>query len=100
MNRRLRACFTLGLILTGGLTKLCHGAPTDSLETNPTITMHVYNYADVSPKALIEHPDLAAGLTNLALLYSKQGKYGQAEPLYRRSLAIQEKVLGADHPDL
>jgi tetratricopeptide (TPR) repeat protein len=34
----------------------------------------------------------------LALLYSKQGRYGDAEPLYQRSLAIWEKALGRDHP--
>jgi tetratricopeptide (TPR) repeat protein len=37
-------------------------------------------------------------LNNLALLYKTQGKYGQAEPLYKRSLAIREKALGPDHP--
>ena len=62
MNQRLRASFTLGLILTGGFTKLCQGAPTDSPEANPTITMHVYNYADVSPKTLIEAEKIAAGV--------------------------------------
>ena len=29
-----------------------------------------------------------------------QGKYEQAEPLYERSQAIQEKALGPDHPDV
>jgi len=62
MNQRLRACFTLGLVLTGGLTKLCQGASTDPVETNPTITIHVYNYADVSPKTLIEAEKIAAGV--------------------------------------
>ncbi|CAM9827635.1 unnamed protein product, partial [Ectocarpus fasciculatus] len=27
-----------------------------------------------------------------------QGQYEEAEPLYRRSLAIDEKVYGPDHP--
>lgn len=27
-----------------------------------------------------------------------QGKYAEAEPLYERSLAIREKVLGPEHP--
>ncbi|MCP4307664.1 MAG: tetratricopeptide repeat protein, partial [bacterium] len=27
-----------------------------------------------------------------------QGRYDEAEPLYRRALAILEKVLGAEHP--
>src|SRR2546422_7420029 len=35
---------------------------------------------------------------NPALLYDSQGKYSEAEPLYRRSLAIREKALGPDHP--
>ena len=29
-----------------------------------------------------------------------QGKYAEAEPLYQRSLAIREKALGKDHPDV
>ena len=29
-----------------------------------------------------------------------QGKYDEAEPLFRRSLAMDEKALGADHPDV
>lgn len=29
-----------------------------------------------------------------------QGNYEEAEEMYRRSLAIREKVLGADHPDV
>ena len=39
-----------------------------------------------------------ASLNNLALLYSSQGLYSQAEPLYKRALAISEKALGPDHP--
>jgi tetratricopeptide (TPR) repeat protein len=45
------------------------------------------------------HPDAAAGLNNLAMLYYDQGCYGDAEPLYQRALAICEKALGPDHPD-
>src|SRR4051794_19349858 len=29
-----------------------------------------------------------------------QGRYADAEPLYKRSLAIREKALGPDHPDV
>jgi tetratricopeptide (TPR) repeat protein len=47
-----------------------------------------------------EHPDLASILTNLAGLYYAQGRYPEAEPLYRRSLEIQEKVLGPEHPEV
>ena len=38
-----------------------------------------------------DHPDTAAALNNLAVLYDEQGKYGKAEPLYQRSLAILEE---------
>lgn len=41
---------------------------------------------------------MAGSLKNLALLYHAQGKYDEAEPLYQRSLAIWEKVLGPEHP--
>ena len=34
----------------------------------------------------------------LAALYQAQGRYAEAEPLFRRSLAIREKALGPEHP--
>jgi tetratricopeptide (TPR) repeat protein len=34
------------------------------------------------------------------VLYYVQGRYAQAEPLFKRSLAIKEKALGPDHPDV
>ncbi len=39
-------------------------------------------------------------LNNLADLYQKQGRYADAEPLYKRALAIREKALGPNHPDV
>ena len=41
---------------------------------------------------------LSSSITNLALLYQKQGMYEKAEKLHLRSLAIHEKILGAEHP--
>ena len=29
-----------------------------------------------------------------------QGKYSEAEPLFKRALAIDEKALGPDHPNV
>ena len=71
MNQRLRACFTLGLILTSGLTKLCQGATADSPETKPTITIQVYNYAETSPKTLKEAENAAAGILRKAGVESR-----------------------------
>ena len=39
-------------------------------------------------------------LYNLASFYKTQGKYAEAEPLYKRSLDIMEKVFGPNHPDV
>ncbi len=47
-----------------------------------------------------DHPDVAKSLNNLARLYRTQGKYDEAEQLFKRSLAIREKVLPTDHPDI
>jgi tetratricopeptide (TPR) repeat protein len=43
-----------------------------------------------------DHPDVANSLNNLAGLYWSQGRYTDAEPLYQRSIAIWERVLGRD----
>jgi tetratricopeptide (TPR) repeat protein len=49
---------------------------------------------------LRDHPDVAIALDNLALLCQAQGRYADAEPLHKRSLAILEKAFGADHPNV
>ncbi len=36
----------------------------------------------------------------MGFVYRAQGKYADAEPLYRRALAIGEKALGPEHPDV
>ncbi len=43
---------------------------------------------------------MATSLNNLAELYHAQGKYPEAEPLYQRALAIWEKALGPEHPNV
>ena len=46
-----------------------------------------------------DHPDTAISLNNLAgLLHAQEGRYEEAEPLYRRALAIWETKLGPEHP--
>ncbi len=37
-------------------------------------------------------------LNSLAELYRLQGRYAETEFLYKRSIAIYEKILGPDHP--
>ena len=43
---------------------------------------------------------MALSLNNLAELYRNMGRFAEAEPLHKRSLAIREKQLGRDHPDV
>ncbi len=43
---------------------------------------------------------MANSLHNVAKLYFLQHRYGEAEALYSRAVAIMEKSLGPDHPDL
>jgi len=45
-----------------------------------------------------DHPYVGAPLNNLANLYKMEGRYSEAERLYRRALQIQEKSLGPSHP--
>ncbi|CAB1118954.1 unnamed protein product [Ectocarpus sp. CCAP 1310/34] len=57
-----------------------------------------------------EHPDVAESLNNLAGVLRSQASvnpvfeilrnFQDAEPLYERSLAIDEKVYGPDHPEV
>ena len=43
---------------------------------------------------------MAVRLNNLASNYYAQGKLAQSEPLVKRALAILEKTLGPEHPDV
>jgi tetratricopeptide (TPR) repeat protein len=45
-----------------------------------------------------DHPDVATALNNLASLLQDKGDYADAEPLYRRALAIAETTLGPEAP--
>ena len=43
---------------------------------------------------------MANSLNNLAELYRAQDRYAEAEPFQKRALAIREKALGPDHPNV
>jgi tetratricopeptide (TPR) repeat protein len=42
---------------------------------------------------------VAKTLNDLSSVYSHRGPYRQAEPLFKRALAIREKALGPNDPD-
>ena len=45
------------------------------------------------------HPDTAASLNDLAIVYYSQSKYGLAEQMFEQALTIREQVLGPLHLD-
>ena len=46
------------------------------------------------------NPRLARSLNELGVLYAKQHKYEQAEPMFQRSLGVCVAARGSDHPDV
>jgi tetratricopeptide (TPR) repeat protein len=44
--------------------------------------------------------DLGGALNNLAQVYGDMGRDAEAEPLYKRALAIMEKAVGLDSADI
>src|SRR5271166_915342 len=48
----------------------------------------------------VSHANYGGALNNLAVVYKSQGRYAEAEGLYKRALAIREKALGASHPNV
>ena len=47
-----------------------------------------------------EQLNTASALNLLGLLYAAQGRYADAEPVYKRALALREKALGLEHPSV
>jgi CHAT domain-containing protein/Tfp pilus assembly protein PilF len=45
-----------------------------------------------------DHPELAASLNSLGVIWTSKDDYERAETLYQRALAINEKAFGNDHP--
>ena len=47
----------------------------------------------------MDYPESARLLNITSIYLTKRTRYSEAEPLYRRALAIREQALGPDHPD-
>jgi len=77
-------------------------------EGNPVVEQGHYDEAENLIHTAIEqaeqigslNPRLAGSLNELGILYAKQHKYAQAEPLFQRALGVCVAVLGSDHPDV
>ena len=113
MTTTKRNRLLVGLVVIGGIALWLTYAPNQraNWESYITAAQQAYQQADYAEAekqlegALKEAeafgPDdvrLATSLSNLALLHKAQGRYGEAEPLHQRALAIREKALGPEHP--
>lgn len=45
------------------------------------------------------HSYALTSINNLAFFYQNQGRYSEAEPLFKKACQIHEKTLGGEHPD-
>ena len=45
------------------------------------------------------HPDTLGSINNLASVLTSQGRYEEAERLYRQVLTLRDETLGKEHPD-
>jgi hypothetical protein len=67
----------------------------------PLSLMAIQSFAGLGSRALAisekalgpYHPNLAAALNDLSGLQRSEGPYGEAEPLMKRTLAINEKLV-------
>ena len=103
----------VGLVLIGGIALWLIYAPNQGAKWESYITaaQQAYQQADCAEaekqsEAALKEAEafddvrLATNLNNLALLYEAQCRYVEAEPLYQRALAIREKALGPEPPDV
>ncbi len=65
-----------------------------------TFAGHYTDALDWYQKALALGPDDPVLMDQTAVAFLNAGKYAEAEPLYKRSLAITEKALGPEHPNV
>ncbi len=115
MNRQTRltliGLWCMGLVFTQASCQFLGELGSSTWESYNKAGEDAYqqgNYAEAEKQLLAaraeaerfapDDPRLGTSLNNLAELYRNQGKYAEAEPLYQRSLAIDEKALGPNHP--
>ncbi len=48
----------------------------------------------------VDHADIGVSLNHLGMVMLAQGRFSEAEPLFKRALTIQERALGFEHINL
>lgn len=103
-GNRLALMVGLALAMNAGL-----GAPSSAQKGEVAALSRAGKYSEAIPLAQGQleslekkygpfNGDVAGALNNLALLYGNRGRDAEAEPLYKRAIAILEKVRGLDSP--
>jgi tetratricopeptide (TPR) repeat protein len=65
----------------------------------PAALVEAQNFeAGVKARFGVNHANYGVALNNLAMVFEAQGKYADAEELFKRALAIYEKARGASQP--
>jgi len=57
------------------------------------------NFGKTDDDTMTNFNNLIISINNLAVIYDSQGRYTEAEPLYKHCLKLNEDVLGQRHPD-
>ncbi len=85
----------------------CAGLAADSARINALGAAGKYSEAIPLAEAMLANmekgppsKDLAGALNNLAQLYGEVGRDAEAEPMFKRALAIMEKAVGLDSVDI
>jgi tetratricopeptide (TPR) repeat protein len=93
------------LAFLAGATFLAAGCASVSEGTRPLTAEPFYGKwagtwrSDTNPAASAQGADVERDILT-AVIYYIHGEYAEAEKLFKRSLAIREKALGPNHPDV
>jgi len=79
--------------------RLRNGKAIDRIQET-TLAETYFNKAIALQKRYDRKDDLAYSLNSLGYMYSSQGRYAEAEPLFKQSLAMRQELLGDRHPSV
>jgi len=93
--QRIQRKYSEALPLYERAVKICE--LTGALGPNHLQIQSVRERLKICQSILGISPAVATNLNDRALLYHKQGKYGDALPLYERAVKMSESILGLNH---
>jgi tetratricopeptide (TPR) repeat protein len=68
-------------------------------EKSGQLISHMQAAVEIAVSLQIENEQFGWICSQIGYYLDKQGRYEEAEPLYKQALGIRERVLGPDHPD-